>query len=891
MTIIIFICVLMLPIVWLILRTKTRVPTAEELAAARTQLTQWVNAHNEWNALDRGEFMPARHMKQWVQRHQHLQPIPTWILTHLPVSGQTAYEKAVRLLNHPERRRTTRNEHFVRQRMEERSKWFDTLQRHPLTTAQRKAIVTDEDHTLVVAAAGTGKTTTLEAKAAYMVDQGLCKPDEILVMAFNRKVADEVEQRLGSYPNLDGVTANTFHALGSKIIGSCRGSIPALSKLAQSTRDRLLLFQKVLRDKLKNDAYRSQIEQWFIEHLAERSWVEQHDEGTTFTAIDGQYVASHSEVKVANWLILNGIEFSHEEPYPHRHDSINHRDYLPDFYLPNLDVWIEVWAVDKKGRTAPHINAERYRESMQWKRDFHQRHNTILVEIDQDEIWSGDIAQVLKTKLTPHGAKPAPIGTTKLQELMENNLTIENFCRLVDSFLQLQRSGNWTPQLIKKRAQTDRERAFLPLVSPFIVAYQNALKQKDQIDFHDMLLKATDLVKAGNYKPTWRCILVDETQDFSGARLNFLKALRDHGPDTRLVLVGDDWQSIYRFTGADVTYFTEAEKHLGTTARVDLDKTFRLAGDVHQLSSSFVTENPIQLRKDVASASDTERPGVAVHLHNDAGGGTDWRNHRHKSADAALTQALNEIKAESCLGDSVLILGRYLHVIDPLKDRIEELTGDSGLNIRMLTVHKSKGLEADHVIVLDVSEGKYGFPSGVVDDPVLQLVQATPDKHPCAEERRLFYVALTRSKNRVHLVAPCTRQSPFVTELLKEEQYEPYVEMVGKISHVYLCPECKGKTVLRRDGMHGIFWSCARFPKCKGKLKACPSCDDEFAVLEPQFAQDTIRAWSCSECCDELAACPTCRMGVVLPKTGRYGTFYGCSEWRRQNAGCNYTHR
>ncbi len=864
--------------------------------ALQERATRLLKAAQELEQIDHGEYMPARHLRKWLLSWPDLEPLSTKSAGRLPPALREEYRAISELIESPEGYRKRRNEAFVTKRLDVLTEWFDTLAKHPLTAAQRRAVVINEDHTLVVAAAGTGKTTTLEAKVAYLLSRGLAKPEEILVLAFNRKVANEVAERLERSTHGQGVLASTFHAMGSNIVGQSDGRKAPLSPLAEDTRLRMKLFQEVLFEYLSVPDYRSVIRTWFIDELMDKASFdncrtpeerEARERGQGRIALNGDTFRSHSEVRVANWLILNGIDWSYEPIYPHSASQPNRRDYTPDFYLPTHDLWLEVWAVDKKNKTAPHINAKTYVESMQWKRAQHACFHTQLAEIDQDEIWSGNLDQILTEKLSGLGLKPNPVSAEELREtLKQATVTVSAFCELVDSFIQLARSGNFNLETLRDKAATRRETVFLKLVQPFIETYEKRLEQERRIDFHDMLLKAAKRIRDGAFTPKWKFVLVDETQDFSRARLELVQAIRDHAQDVSVVLVGDDWQSIYRFTGADVSFFTEANIHLGFTARVDLDESFRIADDVMSLSSVFIMENPAQLQKTVSPARANHKPGVAIHLYKDTGGGANWRKNRDRSAQEALRSIFEEIREEARPDDRVLVLARYHHVLDAIKSDISTLSKGSNLKVECLSVHAAKGLEADHVILLDVSSGRYGFPAGILDDPILGLVQASPDHFPFSEERRLFYVSLTRTRGRVFLASPVTRQSPFIQELLAEK-YRSRVELVGGISELYVCPNCQGRTIFHREGDYGSFWACLRYPKCDGKLPHCDSCSS--GALEPRFVEKTLRGWTCFECQKTCEVCPSCRKGAVKMKSGKYGQFYGCSNWRRNGTGCKHT--
>jgi DNA helicase-4 len=232
----------------------------------------------------------------------------------------------------------------------------------------------------------------------------------------------------------------------------------------------------------------------------------------------------------------------------------------------------------------------------------------------------------------------------------------------------------------------------------------------------------------------------------------------------------------------------------------------------------------------------------------------------------------------------VLVLSRYRDHLEraEVKALVQEY-GARGLTMELTTIHRSKGLEAEHVVVLGLNSGMRGFPNAMQDDPVLQIVSGTPDAFDFAEERRLMYVALTRSRGRVYLLHSTTQPSPFIEELLEREAEN--VEQLGHISEQLPCPGCGGHTILRRHGQYGAFWGCTNYPQCDGRLVACDRCNEGALVV---VDRNTLQ---CNHCQASVERCPKCTDGRLLLKTNRAGgtSFLGCSEWRANKQGCDYT--
>ena len=309
-------------------------------------------------------------------------------------------------------------------------------------------------------------------------------------------------------------------------------------------------------------------------------------------------------------------------------------------------------------------------------------------------------------------------------------------------------------------------------------SYQDVLASAGEIDFHDMINRATDHVEEGRYGSSFGYILVDEFQDISPSRARLLKALLDSSPGSQLFAVGDDWQAIYRFGGSDIAVMREFGDHFGAFERIDLATTFRCADRIAAVATEFVLRNPAQIRKTVRTTRKADRPAVYVGLPGD-------------QELSLLKEALDRIAEDARRHDGtseVLLLGRYRHLRPRNLGALPKQY--PGLHFTWMTVHRSKGLEADYAVVLGMCSGKHGFPAEIADDPLLDLVLVAPEAHPNAEERRLLYVAVTRARRQVYLLADGDPPSGFVTELIGGG-YE--VEIFGRpLESEVSCPQCTG---------------------------------------------------------------------------------------------------
>ncbi len=385
-----------------------------------------------------------------------------------------------------------------------------------------------------------------------------------------------------------------------------------------------------------------------------------------------------------------------------------------------------------------------------------------------------------------------------------------------------------------------------------------------------MIALATSHVVEGRYSSPFKYILVDEFQDMASGRARLLLALRDQVKGTRLFCVGDDWQSIYRFTGSDISFMTQFSQNFGYTKRTDLDRTFRFNNKIEHLSTRFISKNPTQLNKELQPNSRTKDPCIFLYL-------------RQRQQDA-LGDILAEIYQNSDTGRSVFVLTRYNFQI-PTQDVQDTLAAQfPRLKISFITAHSSKGLEADYVIVDKLNSGRYGFPTEITDDPLLDLVLPAADQYENGEERRLFYVAVTRARKRVYLVADVAYASAFVHEILKDKNYD--VSVCGDLSgSPVLCPSCQSGFLVPRTNevTNVLFYGCSNYPLCTYAEDACPHCRRGPFLLRDE---DVL---SCVACGHEARVCQRCKRGRMVKRHGRYGEFYGCTMYSSEMLRCNHT--
>lgn len=795
------------------------------------------------------------------------------------------------IVSSPHQSRDARNAGYVsRQKAKHASLFSDSLG-YPLNAEQISAILHDEDRALVVAGAGTGKTSTIVGKVLHTLAESLAKPEEILLLAFTRKAAEEMQQRLEAL-SVSGVKIKTFHSLGTEAIAQATGKRPSVSRLAEDA----IALKKAIRgyvdtclsDPVDRTAISEFIAYYRYPYTEPHSFNShhqylQHIDGHDVRTLRDEKVKSVEECIIANWLTMHAIRYEYERPYEHDTASVEHRHYRPDFYLPDYGIYLEHFAIDKQGQPPRWFDEpQKYLNGMQWKRALHTERGTTLVETFSRQVADGTVFSHLESELARHGVTIGAIAPEDLTALTRSTPVLDPFVDLLSSFLNLYKGNTWTQaELTERAARSGNTRAqrFVQVFQRVLSRYQDQLGSERAIDFADMVNEAVAHVREGRYRPGFKYILVDEYQDISRGRAQLLLALLDQVKRSRLFAVGDDWQSIFRFAGSDIELMTKFSEHFGYTRRTDLCITHRFNDRSLTASSQFIQANPQQLKKNLRSNRSSVLPSIEI-ISMDATPAPDAPG---PEAPAALQIVLDTI-ARDCRDPriGVLVLGRY-HF--RLESHRRALQVDPRLSLRFGTVHQAKGSEADFVVVVDVVGGRHGFPTEIVDDTLLDLVLAGRGSFPNAEERRLFYVALTRAKHKTYLITSDTRRSVFIDEL-EAPQFGGLVIPSGAGSRTAACPKCVGGRLVRRMGKWGVFWGCSNYPLCECVVKPCPWCGRGPFVRE----QNTFRCTDQS-CGQTAPLCPSCGIGALVPRDGRFGKFWGCTEWRPEGASCGFTRK
>ncbi len=768
--------------------------------------------------------------------------------------------------------------------------FFDMIESNPLKRKQIEAVLVNENNNLILAGAGSGKTSVIVAKVCYLIKKEILHPNEILILAFNKNAQKELEERFED-KNVN-VQIKTFHSFGLSIISQSISHKLSLSPMTESPNNMnkfikdtiyklMSSVEEFLEDFLDFVAYfripyKSESE---FKNLGEYYDHQKNYDMKTFkhkivekaknqeenlTTLKEETVKSHQELVICNYLTLNGIRYLYEEPYEIKTWTIDKGQYQPDFYLPDYGIYIEHFGIDRNNKTAPFINNKEYLEGIEWKRKQHKANGTILIETYSYEFTENNLLKRLKEKLLKCNVEFREITEAEIIELLKDTIENNDFTKLFTTFLNHFKSNRLTLQDIKdKSKKIERSSLFVKLFEFIFNEYQSFLERNNCIDFDDMIVEALNNIKKGKYNHNFKHIFIDEFQDISTTRAALIKELLPLN-NTSITAVGDDWQSINRFAGSNIKSIQDFEEIFGISETVALDYTFRFDNIVSDIASDFVQKNPNQLKKGIKTVKKQDLEKFSICLY--------WTTGK---LEEDLEEILDLIlKKEKDAKKSVMVLARYNFLLKDLNVKQKYPT----LTIFLSSIHGSKGNEADYVIVLNIDNGKFGFPSKIVDDPILSIVVQEGDEFEDAEERRLFYVALTRTKGTLFLLGNMYSKSVFMDEVISNYKDRIFFLNDQKIK-LLNCPECETGLLIKRSASKmksKHFYGCSKFPRCKftENVHYCPECESETIKDNDKKIAKCIS----DDCEFESTLCNKCN-GYMIKRKGKYGDFLGCANY------------
>ena len=366
------------------------------------------------------------------------------------------------------------------------------------------------------------------------------------------------------------------------------------------------------------------------------------------------------------------------------------------------------------------------------------------------------------------------IHTKALHKVLGKKYTekdLNNLKRLVKTFISLYKSNNYDityfKTMLKKIRYTIHLKEYIHnkylilLIFNIYILYEQSLKEENALDFNDMINKSITSLQEKGLKDKWKYIIIDEYQDTSEVKFNMIQEIM-HITKSKLLAVGDDFQSIYRFTGCDLKIFLNFTKYFNNSIVLNIINTYRNPQELINVAGKFIMKNKYQYKKNLISSKHAYKPIKIVYSDNKI---------------KVLKYLLKKLKDKD-----IMVLGRnnkdiYKYIDHTFTELEDNYFTYNDIKFKYLTAHRSKGLECHNVILINIEDSFTGFPTKLKDEKILKYVNNTKDYYPYEEERRLFYVALTRTKNNTYIISSYKHESIFTKEIKENKEY---VEIIKK---------------------------------------------------------------------------------------------------------------
>lgn len=821
------------------------------------------------------------------------------------------------------------NEEFLETHCDSEKDYLDNILKEvdpkiKLDKEQRKVVLSDEDYSLVIAGAGAGKTTTVAAKVRYLVEKKGIDPAQILIISFTNKAVGELKERINQQLSIP-CPVTTFHSAGYAIL---RKNEDEKKKIVDSG-----FLYNVINNYLKNNIlerpelvdklimffgsyfdapYEGNDLNAFFNYISKsdfstlRSNVEEYNEQVIdrrtkkIITITNECLKSAQEVRIANYLYLNGIDYIYEEIYPY-HILKAKKPYTPDFCIKQGDnvAYIEHFGITEEGKHSFYAveELERYKQEIRDKIALHKKHNTKLLYTFSQYKDGRDLLVHLQEQLLENGFKLQKRSSQEVYEKLvntEENKYIAKLVSLLCTFITNFKTDGYNIDefyRFERQSGNVRSKLFLEVAKECYLEYQKKLSEIGAVDFEDMINDSARIIREKQISKEqlkFKYIIVDEYQDISRQRFDLTKELSTIC-NAKIIAVGDDWQSIYAFSGSDITLFTHFCDIMGYGKELKITRTYRNAQEVIDIAGNFIQKNDSQIKKSLISPKTIQKP-VIIDTYSESFRETEKREKGGKyyllgkTVEKVIGDILETNKQENKpLNSTILLIGRYNFdarnlcfsndfIYDENNNKIFSKKYKQA-KLEFLTAHSSKGLGYDNVIIINARNELYGFPSKIDSDPVFKYVIKEDHSIEYAEERRLFYVAMTRTKNRVYMVVPEQHPSEFVLELLKDY---PNITLRGNIikevstniGNMKKCPICGYPLQLRWKKNYGMkLWTCTNEPE------VC------------SFISNNLSGGDMA-----IEKCDCCKDGYLVVKpTKNGGTMLGCTNYKADNTGCNRT--
>jgi len=664
---------------------------------------------------------------------------------------------------------------------------------HPeLNAKQNQAVTSDGKRLLVLAGAGSGKTKTLLSKLNYLIEEKGVNPGNILAVTFTRNAANEMTDRLiiqadpsdhfaiiladkqisqeeknserrvwkRKYPWIDRLTLSTFHSLCYQIlrtdgVNEFDNQFKILTDTKRPDEDELskytaqetifAVFHKLLLQACAENDYLLKLKRYILDYYVDKVHrntgfvYPDHTQSKIYTSLNGTRVRSKSEQFIADWFYRHSIRYVYEPM-----TNIRDFDFHPDFYLPDADLFLE----HVSNKSFPTHNKEKQFEKA----------NLIIVKTTEEmtrdsALFGQELERIVKNRLPAGYFKNIDLSFQEEFKFYHENVKdfLIQVMRVTD-MIKVENSETSDISGLAAKDQHERVRCFYELAIPLIEAYTAYCIDKSYLDFNDMLIRAISLFRnhpdiATKYRKKYTHILVDEFQDVNTLQVELLKMLLTD--EAQLFCVGDDWQSIYGFRGSNISYIVDFEHHFKNSEIIKLDTNYRSTQSIVGASNEVIKNNKYQIEKNLIASKKSEHK-IVVYAGNNEAENLDFCEHE-----------IRDLMDNGYSGEDILFLYRRSKMAHPYFEHFKK----AGIRVQFKTIHSAKGLESKVVFIVGLTEGPGGFPDIWLEDRIFQVIKKANVDLLLEEERRLFYVALTRARDKLFLITEKGCESSFLKEI------------------------------------------------------------------------------------------------------------------------------
>ncbi|QNA44286.1 ATP-dependent helicase [Lacibacter sediminis] len=688
-----------------------------------------------------------------------------------------------------------------------------------LNEKQKASVLSENKRLLVLAGAGSGKTKTLIQKLLYLVSEKQVKPSEILAITFTKNATNEMVDRLiiagdssGEYEALindklatkesieferksrkvgwiANLTVKTFHSLCYQMLKASGGATfdnrfrllidDQTEDLKEGEEHKTIapekgydILHKMLLEQCKNVAYLLKLKRYILDFYVDKSYVDKTIRSKNFpnqilyTTLKGEKVRSKSERDIADWLFRHNIKYNYEP-------VVNFKDFPfnPDFFIPQADLYLE----HRSDKSYSTVNKEKqfdYGGRICVNTYEGMTHDSTLFNLALERIIMGKITDKISQLAALNYEEEFQSYQDKVKEFLKMVMRVQSMIKAeaIDSDDLISKSINH---------QHERVRVFYELAVPLLKSYEHYCVNRSYLDFDDLIIQSIRLLKDNAeirqaYHDRFKYIMVDEFQDVNSLQVKLLELLIT--PDSQLFCVGDDWQSIYGFRGSEVDYIVNFKKHFPGSEVIQLDVNYRSTQTIVGASTQVIRNNKFQIDKEIRAFKQTPSK---IHIYRS-------KNIEEDGVDY-LVRKVRALQDEGIRHDEILILYRRSKMFHPYREALRM----AGLKVTAKTIHASKGLEAKIVFIIGLTEGSGGFPDIWLDDAVFRVVKDVKYDMLMEEERRLFYVALTRAKDEIYLITELGSESTFIAEIPNEFYAVNKTEFKNIIQPISVCTTCQ----------------------------------------------------------------------------------------------------